>query len=86
MEREISSITKFIKDIYKKRFPEIESVVVNHVQYVKTVLAIENSEGKVTQKDLSFLSPHQALSITIAISSAHDHLNSKDSAQLRISC
>ena len=85
IDREISSITKFVKDIYKRRFPEIESVVVNPVQYVKTVTLIEENV-KVKEKELSFLSPHQALSVTLAISSTHDSLEPKDIAQLRKSC
>ncbi len=40
---EITKISRFIKQKYKKRFPELESLVLNPLDYVRVILRIKNT-------------------------------------------
>lgn len=42
IDNDINSIHKYIKDIYSKRFSELESLVVNPVEYIITVKELGN--------------------------------------------
>jgi len=40
--REIVKISGFIREHYKKKFPELEGLILNPVDYAKTILRIAN--------------------------------------------
>lgn len=42
LDAEIVTIHKFVRDKYQKRFPELESLVVGSLEYVKTVKELGN--------------------------------------------
>lgn len=42
IDNEILTIHKFVKEKYQKRFPELESLVVGSLEYVKTVKELGN--------------------------------------------
>jgi len=40
LDREINGVHKFVRDIYVKTFSELESIVLNPIDYVRTVKII----------------------------------------------
>ncbi|KAJ8969236.1 hypothetical protein NQ317_002634 [Molorchus minor] len=42
VDNEIVTVHKFVRDKYQKRFPELESLVVSPLEYVKTVKELGN--------------------------------------------
>ena len=44
IENEISVIHGFVRDKYRPRFPELESLVINPLDYARVVIAIGNQE------------------------------------------
>lgn len=42
IDDEISLIHKFVKDKYQKRFPELDSLVMNEIDYIKAVMELGN--------------------------------------------
>ena len=42
IDEEIFSIHRYVADIYKKKFPELESLIPNKIDYIKTILRIGN--------------------------------------------
>ena len=46
IDNEISTIHKFTRDKYTKRFPELESLVVSPLEYLKTVRELGNNLDK----------------------------------------
>ena len=56
IDDEISAIHRHIADIYGKKFPELESLIPNKVDYVRTVMRIGN-EMDMTVVELSDLLP-----------------------------
>ncbi|KAK9473279.1 Prp31p [Dipodascopsis tothii] len=68
---EISTVYKLIKEIYFPRFPEIESLVLNPVDYTKAVKIIGNDVSDIPSKsnDLAeFLQPATIMVITVSAS------------------
>lgn len=47
IDNEISTIHRFTRDKFNKRFPELESLVVNSLDYVRTVMELGNDVDKV---------------------------------------
>jgi len=56
IDEEVLSIHKFVAEIYSKKFPELESIVPNVIDYVRTVKEIGN-EMDMTVVDLSSILP-----------------------------
>ncbi|KAG5518462.1 hypothetical protein PMAC_002857 [Pneumocystis sp. 'macacae'] len=56
VDNEIIAINKFIRDHYALRFPELESLVINPLDYAKTVRIIGN-QMDITQVNLSHFLP-----------------------------
>ncbi|XP_003382952.1 PREDICTED: U4/U6 small nuclear ribonucleoprotein Prp31-like [Amphimedon queenslandica] len=52
IDNEIYTIHKYVKDLYSKRFPELESMVYTPIEYVKTVQLLQN-DLEVTKVDLN---------------------------------
>jgi U4/U6 small nuclear ribonucleoprotein PRP31 len=62
-------VQKHLKDIYKNRFPELEQIVLNPVEYTKIVMQIKN-EFDLGRVDLSqLLTGHQMMAVNVASSS-----------------
>ena len=72
---ELQSLHKTARDLFLPRFPELESIILNPVDYAKVVLAIGN-EPKVEAlgAKLGFLSSTAVLSVTVAFSAARGEL------------
>eukprot|EP00923_Selenidium_pygospionis_P033870 GHVN01059310.1.p1 GENE.GHVN01059310.1~~GHVN01059310.1.p1 ORF type:complete len:476 (-),score=64.84 GHVN01059310.1:181-1608(-) len=68
IDTEILTIHKFIRDIYSKKFPELESIVYSPLEYIAIVERVQN-ETDVTKIDLSDLLPHPVImAVTVASS------------------
>ncbi|KAL1767854.1 U4/U6 small nuclear ribonucleoprotein Prp31 [Sigmodon hispidus] len=52
IENELNLIHKFIQDKYLKRFLELESLVPNALNYIRTVLELDNSVYKCNNENL----------------------------------
>jgi len=69
IDREILNIHKYIRDIYLPKFPELENLILNPLEYVKVLLLIRN-ETDMNKVDLSsVLTQHTVMAITLAGSS-----------------
>ena len=42
IDNDVSAIHKYVRDLYAKRFPELESLVVNPLEYITTVKELGN--------------------------------------------
>ena len=51
IDNEIGIIHKFVKDKYSKRFPELESLVVNPLEYLNAVRELGNDVDKIKSSD-----------------------------------
>lgn len=68
LDIEILNIYGFIRNIYGKKFPELESIVFSPLEYIATVQVIKN-ELDLTQIDLSnILSNTVIMAVTVASS------------------
>ncbi|GJD11319.1 U4/U6 small nuclear ribonucleoprotein Prp31 [Galdieria sulphuraria] len=68
VKEEIASIGKKLKKAYGKRFPELETLVSDPVDYARTVFILRN-DVDLCRKDLSGVLP-QATVITVAVTFA----------------
>ncbi|KAF8820102.1 snoRna binding domain-containing protein [Cardiosporidium cionae] len=67
-DTEILNIHKFIRDIFSKRFPELESIVYSPLEFIAVVQRIQN-ETDLTHIDLSDLLPNTVImAVTVAAS------------------
>eukprot|EP01103_Thecamoeba_quadrilineata_P017255 TRINITY_DN6037_c0_g1_i1.p1 TRINITY_DN6037_c0_g1~~TRINITY_DN6037_c0_g1_i1.p1 ORF type:complete len:510 (+),score=108.31 TRINITY_DN6037_c0_g1_i1:59-1588(+) len=64
---EISKIHKFIQDLYAKKFPELESLVLNPLDYARVVRKIAN-ETDLTLVDLSDILPAATIMVVTTAS------------------
>ena len=79
-------ITKYVKEIYSKRFPELESQILTPYEYALTVRTLGN-EIDITKKDLSFLPNHNIMAINIVSSTTTGKpLNNNDLKKLIEAC
>jgi len=63
------NLHKYIRDIYVTKFPELENLILNPLDYVKCILKIKN-ETDMNKVDLTgFLTQHTIMAITLAGSS-----------------
>jgi U4/U6 small nuclear ribonucleoprotein PRP31 len=77
LTHDIADIHKFIRDIYSKRFPELESLVLHPLDYARTVLLLGNELGKVN--DLADVLPAtNVITISMTASSSTGKLLDKD--------
>lgn len=70
IDNEISNIHKFTRDKYNKRFPELESLVVNPLDYVRTVKELANDVDKVKNNDVlpTFLTQATIMVVSVTAS------------------
>lgn len=62
IDNEIDAVYKFCRDLYSSKFPELESLVLNAMDYVRVVKAIGN-EVDLTQIDLTELLPANTIMV-----------------------
>lgn len=68
---EISLVHDFIKAHYRRRFPELESLIPNAIEYSKIVKTLGNNL-EIKEEDLSFLSKEKILVLTMSALQAKD--------------
>eukprot|EP00965_Chrysotila_dentata_P252061 6210457-Pleurochrysis_carterae.AAC.1 len=68
IENEIESISKTIRDEYAKRFPELESLILNPLDYARVVLKLGN-ETDLTQVDLTGILPSATIMVVTVTAS-----------------
>lgn len=79
-------ISKYIKEVYSKRFPELESQILTPYEYALTVKTLGN-DLDVMKKDLSFLPNHNLMAINIISSTTSGKpLNQNDLNKLNSAC
>lgn len=58
LEQETIALTTYVRQAYSPRFPELEALIQNHLDYVRTVLRLGNIPGgDATQVDLTGVLP-----------------------------
>eukprot|EP00927_Polykrikos_kofoidii_P001924 TRINITY_DN10749_c2_g1_i1.p1 TRINITY_DN10749_c2_g1~~TRINITY_DN10749_c2_g1_i1.p1 ORF type:complete len:506 (+),score=107.84 TRINITY_DN10749_c2_g1_i1:52-1569(+) len=68
IDEEMLNIHRFVRDIYSKKFPELESIVVNPLDYLQVVQRIGNTKD-LTTIDFSDILPNTAvMAITVTAS------------------
>ena len=81
-------VHKTARDLFLKRFAELESIITNPVDYARVVLTIGNDKSieNLSQK-LNWLSATSVLSVTVAFSAAEGHTLPPDQfLKLRRAC
>nr|CDS17969.1 U4:U6 small nuclear ribonucleoprotein Prp31 [Echinococcus granulosus] len=71
IDNEIDIIHKYARDIYQHRFPELESLVPQPMDYLKVILALDNDileRSKNTNLLASFLTPATIMVVTVTAS------------------
>lgn len=79
---------KTARDLFMRRFAELESIIINPVDYARVVLTIGNGNvvENLSQK-LNWLSATSVLSVTVAFSTAtNETLSADDYAKLKRAC
>ena len=68
VDNELSIIHKYLRDLYSKRFPELESLVPNALDYIRTVELLGN-DLEVTKVDLTdILAPATKMVVSVTAS------------------
>ena len=67
-DTEVQTIAKSIKDDYAKRFPELESLIPNPLDYARVVLKLGN-ETDLTQVDLTGILPSASIMVVTVTAS-----------------
>ncbi|KII66024.1 U4/U6 small nuclear ribonucleoprotein Prp31 [Thelohanellus kitauei] len=68
IDTEINIVYKFLKDIYNKRFPELESLVTSASEYIQTVHYLGNVTDAVKLDGIDFLPPAIKMVVTVTAS------------------
>ncbi|VDO06338.1 unnamed protein product [Rodentolepis nana] len=71
IDNEIDIIHKYARDIYQHRFPELESLVPQSMDYLKVILALDNDileRSKNTDLLATFLTPATIMVVTVTAS------------------
>lgn len=87
LDREIGNIHKYIKDIYFAKFPELESLILNPIEFINCVMLIKN-ETDMNKIDLaSNFSSHLSMAVSLSGSSTQGKpLSEKDLARCLEAC
>ncbi|CAF0928488.1 unnamed protein product [Brachionus calyciflorus] len=89
IDNEINIIHKYIRDKYSKRFPELESLVPNALDYIKTVRElgnrVENAKNNETLQ--KFLTTATIMIVSVSASTTHGtNLNDTELALINEAC
>eukprot|EP00967_Tisochrysis_lutea_P134786 scaffold238513_cov31-Tisochrysis_lutea.AAC.1 len=68
IDNEVEALAKRIRDDYAKRFPELESLILNPLDYARVVLKIGN-EADLTQVDLTGILPSATIMVVTVTAS-----------------
>jgi len=90
IDEEISNIHRFAKDIYSKRFPDLETLVVQPLDYLLTAKELGNNIGntknnKVLEQNLS-QATIMVVSVTASTTSGTDTLSDKELETVAEAC
>lgn len=87
IDNEINIIHKYLRDLYSKRFPELESLVLNPLDYIKTVQLLGN-ELEVTKVDLTdILAPATKMVVSVTASTTQgERLEQQDIDHVMEAC
>ncbi|CAK82027.1 unnamed protein product (macronuclear) [Paramecium tetraurelia] len=66
IDQEILNIHKQLKDVYHKKFPELEKIIINPIEYVKIVQLIRNAVDLQAIDFSKLLSGQQVVAVNIA--------------------
>jgi len=69
IDREINNIHKLIKVIYLSKFPELETIILNPIEYVKCIVGIQNKTDLININLPSILTPHTITAVILEGSS-----------------
>lgn len=70
IEDEIGTIHKFVKEKYAKRFPELESLVVNSLEYLNAVRELGNDVDKVKNSEALAMILTQATIMVVSVTAS----------------
>lgn len=73
IDNEINIIHKYIRDKYSKRFPELESLVPNALDYIRTVCELGNNVENAKNNEVlqSFLTTATIMIVSVSASTTH---------------
>ncbi|XP_076265221.1 pre-mRNA processing factor 31 [Rhynchophorus ferrugineus] len=79
IDNEVISIHKFVRDKYQKRFPELDSLVVSPLEYVKTVKELGNDLDQAKNNEIlqQFLTQATIMVVSVTASTTQGSLLSK---------
>jgi U4/U6 small nuclear ribonucleoprotein PRP31 len=80
IDGEINVLHKYVRDLYVKRFPELEQLIMNPIDYLKTVAMIGN-DMDVTKLDLASILPGPTVMV-VTVSASNSHGQDLDAAEL----
>nr|CAI5861079.1 unnamed protein product [Callosobruchus analis] len=80
VDNEILAVHKFVRDKYSKRFPELESLVVNPLEYVRTVKELGNDLDQAKNNEIlqQFLTQATIMVVSVTASTTQGLLLSKE--------
>ncbi|XP_021951510.1 U4/U6 small nuclear ribonucleoprotein Prp31 [Folsomia candida] len=83
IDNEISTVHKFTKDKYNKRFPELESLVVSPLEYLKTARELGNDLERVKNNEKlgTFLTQATIMVVSVTASTTQGQVVSEDELQ-----
>jgi len=74
IDNETQVINKFCRDHYHKRFPELDSLVVNPFEYILTVQALKNELEPTKIENLEFLPPATKMVLSVTASTTQGEM------------
>ncbi|XP_066244803.1 U4/U6 small nuclear ribonucleoprotein Prp31 [Euwallacea similis] len=89
IDNEVVTVHKFVRDKYQKRFPELDSLVVNPLDYVRTVKALGNDldQAKNNETLQAFLTQATIMVVSVTASTTQGtHLTKYEKEQIDEGC
>lgn len=89
IDNEIMAVHKFVRDKYQKRFPELESLVVSPLEYVRTVKELGNDLDQAKNNEIlqQFLTQATIMVVSVTASTTQGTLLSKfEKEQINEAC
>lgn len=89
IDNEIVVIHRFVRDKYSKRFPELESLVVDPLEYLKTVKEVGNDLGQAKNNEVlqQFLTQATIMVVSVTASTTQGELlTDKELQEIREAC
>ena len=70
IDNDISAIHKYIRDLYAKRYSELESLVVNHLEYITTVKELGNDISRAKNSEVLKQTLTQATIMVLSVTAS----------------